>query len=103
MATLLPVDGPPQFITPTNGRAFTAAELYALVGGHIETVPTRYALTGTVDHDLLMVINEDGKRLQLPVNRFASEMAMLGYVDGRRDDIVGNAVVCTREELGDEP
>jgi len=102
MATLIPVDGPPQFITPKNGRSFTSEELHTLVGGYIEIVRTRYALTGVPDDDLLMVINEDGKGLQLPVNRFASEMAMLGYLDVQQGDVInGNAVVCTRDELGE--
>lgn len=115
MATLIPVDGPPRFIEPANGKAFTLPELHALVGGYIEVVRTRYVVPSTTlghgiepahrmadNEDLLMVVNEEGHRLNLPVNAFATEMAMLGYLSVPPSNVIlGAAVVCTREELGE--
>ena len=96
MAFLLKPTGEIVPITPANGAAFTLAELQGFVGGYIEIVrapplngqPFRY------------VINEDGKRLNLPDNALAT----LGYwyAGGSVADwIVGNVVAATFEELGE--
>jgi hypothetical protein len=52
---------------PKNERTFILEEMHGFVGGYIELVRT---LSGRV-----MFINEDGKRLELPVNRKATELA----------------------------
>ena len=47
-----------------------------------------------------MFVNEDGKRLQLPRNGFATAL-MYTYL--RPDDcIVGTAIICTRIEAGED-
>jgi hypothetical protein len=91
---LLPAGGPVP-VEPKNARTFTLPELNALVGGYIEVVPL--AKGGT-----FMVVNEDGKRLQLPVNPHAT--ALLREAGGYPGDcVVGNVVICTYAELeGDE-
>jgi hypothetical protein len=105
MATLLTAAGDHVTITPAHGPGFTLAELQGLVGGYIEVVATRR--TEADGARVYMVVNEDGKRLQLPVNVIAT--VILGEAGGRWDDIVvGDVVLATMRELdepeeGDEP
>ena len=99
MATLLSASSDPCFIEPANGRTFTLQELQTLVGGDIETVRTDLQLPEAGRFDtLILVINEHGKHHDLPLNRWATALAVLG----RGDHIVGDAVLCTPTELGED-
>ena len=92
MATLLSADGSTRTVTPATGKAFTLIELQTIVGGYIETVGMR---DGRV-----LVLNEDGKNLGLPNNPLATRVLHdAGGAPG--DHIVGEAVVATRQELGE--
>jgi hypothetical protein len=92
MAVLLSADGSSRVLTPAKGAAFTLTELQTIVGGYIETV-------GLADGRVL-VINENGKDAQLRVNRTAT--VWLHVSGGHPDDyVVGEAVVATRQELGE--
>ena len=93
MALLIPARGLPGEVTPApDGRAFTLAELQGFVGGYIEAL--------YLDDGRVMFLNEDGKRLQLPVNDAATTMMRRRLQSG--DVIVGNVIVCTRREAGEE-
>jgi hypothetical protein len=83
MATFLRTTGESEDLAPANGINWSLEELQKLVGGYIEIVRT---LDGR-----FMVINEMGKvvRPMLPLNIQATRM----YLHGRRDPIVGDAVV----------
>jgi hypothetical protein len=86
-------------VEPDNGSAFTVQELQEFVGGYIEIVRGPRFANGPT----FIVINEDGKRT-LPRNGFATYLYHLG--GGPFDDwIVGDVLVCSRAELGedDEP
>ena len=88
MATLLRSDGTAETLQPTNGVNWQLAELQTLVGGYIE-------VTGTVDGKYL-VIDDEGKLKHKPLNRAATMI----YKHGRRDPIVGDAIVIdTRLEM----
>jgi len=101
MAALLKPGEPPIPFTPKDGRAmFTLAELQAAVGGYIEVVP---APVNDVDNGpTYLVLNEDGKRDNLPINGFAT--ALYHSAGGARDDwIVGTVILATFRELnGDD-
>lgn len=97
MATLIPAHGTPRFIAPANGHAFTLAELQSMVGGYIEMLRTPLVLQDSGEH-LLMFLNEDGKRDQLPINGFATHI-MRKWIQPF-DVIVGDVVLCTRIEAG---
>jgi hypothetical protein len=88
MATMLyQPDGRTKQIQPA-GTHWSVAELQALVGGNPEVV-------STVDQKF-MVINDEGKLLGLELNIPATRI----YLHGRKDVIMGNAVVVdTRLEL----
>lgn len=92
MATLLSPAGEIRKIAPQNGAMFTADELHALVEGYLECV---YLRDGR-----LMWINEEGKLRKLQPNMVATFMAL--DVLQRSDVIVGNAVITTLADVGDE-
>ena len=94
MALLLKAAGGVEEIRPANGRPmFSLQELQAFVGGYIETVRT---IGG-----LWLVINEDGKRLELPRNARAT---MLYHESGGLpgDVVVGDVVLANRVEMGED-
>lgn len=91
MATLIPTVGNIQEVLPRTGEAFTLEELKAIVGGYIEVL--------RVAPDSVMFLNEDGKRLQLPVNFRATTLMRAALQPG--DEIVGDVIICTLTEAGE--
>lgn len=91
MASMLYMpDGRTKEVRPANGTHWTLEELQGFVGGYVEVLRT-------VDRGF-MVINELGKVMtpMLDLNYQATRL----YIHGRRDVIVGPAlVVDTRLEL----
>lgn len=79
-------DGTARDIEPANGQTFTLDELQAFVGGYIEVVGLR--------DGRYMVVNEDGHRLELRPNAYASLYA--------RQVILGDVVVTTLAALEGE-
>jgi len=77
-------NGTQSTVAPANGTRFSLAELQAIVGGYIEIV---YALDGQA-----IVLNEDGKLNDLPVN--AGACALYGPARSGHDLIVGDVLVC---------
>ena len=93
MATLIKVDGTLISIDPANKEAgFTLDELYSLV--ECEMIEAVYLSDGTI-----MAIDEEGKLTDppKPVNRAAT--ALTRDVLRANDLIVGNALICTKEEF----
>lgn len=91
MATLYKTDGTVQEIQPKNGKDFKLDQLQALVGGYIEIVSLESKPLK------IMVVNEDGKGLGLPINEKATEVArpFIQFYDC----IVGDALVCLSKEV----
>lgn len=65
-----------------DGRTATLEWLQEQVGGSIETTPAAFG------DDLLLIVNEEGKLLDLPLNDTATDMARNLF-----DNICGNVVV----------
>jgi Domain of unknown function (DUF3846) len=100
-ALLKPGEAPIPFM-PKDGRVmFTLEELQTVVGGYIEVVAAPFTILDTSE-PMYLVLNEDGKRDNLPINGFAT--ALYHQAGGARDDcIVGNVVLASRRELhGDD-
>ena len=70
-------------VSPGNGKYFTLKELQTVVGGYIECL--------SLNNDMTMVVNEEGKLEGLPCNGLATEIACNS---GFFDIIVGPALVC---------
>lgn len=92
MALLLKASGETVDFLPGNRRVFTLSELQTAVGGYIEMV------RAPVDGEWL-VVNEDGKRLALPINVKATRL--LHLAGGHPDDVVvGDVILGTHTEFG---
>ncbi len=74
-------------VEPANGQSFTLDELQAFVGGYIEAVYLQER------ERRVLLVNEDGRAQGLPHNEAASILA--------GQPVVGDALLCTRGELGD--
>lgn len=88
-------DGPEtKQVRPDNGTDFTLEEIQAAVGGNIEVVPLR-------ETGLILICNEDGHALGLPLNQLAMKrLASLLLCDVADIlPIVGNVVICESEML----
>ena len=90
MATIIPARGPLREIVPANGRSFSLAELQAIVGGYLEAL--------RAPDGRIVFLNEDGKRLQLPIN-YSATWLLRHQIGG--DHIVGDVVLCTEIEAGE--
>lgn len=81
-------------VQPQSSDTFELEELQKAVGGYIEIHPIGYLSNGTPMH---MVINEEGKLKNLPVNGKATEIWWQIY--GPTDTIVGDVLVCRGDQL----
>ena len=86
MAMLYTPDGRTKQVRP-QGDKFTNDELRAMLGGW-------YEVTRTLDGDL-MLVDDEGKLKGLELNIPATRI----YVHGRRDVILGPALVLDRGEM----
>lgn len=66
------VDGTVVPVVPSKGAKFTLKELQDMVGGYVERV--------RLPKGMVLIANEDGMPLGLPLNRAASEMTGITLV-----------------------
>ena len=72
-------------VAPKSGNSFTLEELQEHVGGYIEII--------RLTNKYLMVVNEEGKLLNMPFNSEATDIARQHKAIYPNDMIVGNALV----------
>ena len=75
-------------VHPKNGTDFKLEELRKIVGGHIEIAETKF-------DGIIMVLDEEGKLKEKPINRMATHM----YKYGDQDPIVGNVLICNKNQI----
>jgi hypothetical protein len=90
MAQLIKADGETSKVLPTSGKFFTLKEMQAFVGGLIEF---RYM------GDEIMVMNEEGKLIDLPINDEATKTLLESNLISRNDYVVGDVLICKRSEV----
>ena len=78
-------DGTTKDVQPKNGKDFKSDELHEIVEGYIEIVQVD-------NHKKFMVLNEEGKLNNLPINRNAT--ILYQELHGPIDIIIGNVLVC---------
>lgn len=88
MAILIKSTGEEIAISPANDKYFKLKELQHFVGGYIETL--------RIYTNQLMVVNEEGKLMKLPVNKRATGIA---FENSILDVIVGDVLVCFDHEI----
>lgn len=91
MGKIIKTNGEILDYTPKNKSGeFSLKELNSVVGGYIEVVRC-------LDNKNFLIINEDGKSMNLDVNHKATEL----YCGNRLVDfIVGDVVLCNAKEAG---
>lgn len=90
-AYLLTLDGKRLEIVPQGGRYFTLQELNGAVGGYHQLL-----ILDSRPY-MVMVINENGKNLGLPINEQATAIWQEGAEPGSgrmNDPICGTAILC---------
>lgn len=88
MATIYKTDGTVEEIQPKNRKDFKLVELQKVVGGYIETIYLK--------NKEVMVVNEEGKLNDLPLNKKATDYLL---AQNYTDAIVGNALVCKQNQI----
>lgn len=88
MAKIFKTDGDVLNVEPKNGKDFSLEELQAVVGGYIEIADMG---------DEFMVLNEEGKLLNLPLNERATALYKKKVYAG--DYIVGDVLVCNKNQV----
>ena len=83
MAKIIKTNGEVLEVEPKNGTDFSLEEMQAIVGGYIEIVSLG---------DDLMVVNEEGKLIGLPINDVATAMIT-------NDIIVGDVLICKNNQI----
>ena len=83
---LLRQDGSKEEVNPKNGTDFSLDELQGFVHGNIQIVH--------LGRGEIMVINEEGKLMNLPLNKEATFIAKFKGAISAKDAIVGNALIC---------
>ncbi len=91
MATLIKTNGVITTVTPENQPYFTLEEMQGYVGGLIQLI--------NISGNRLMICNEEGKIEGLPLNRYASYLAMKNGVLFEGDYIAGNILICHNDEV----
>ena len=91
MATILKTDGTRKNTNPKNKKYFIAKELNAVVDGYLEII-------GLPNEDALMVLDEDGKRKDKPINTEATRLYRKNFPH-ISDFIVGDVLICGKREI----
>lgn len=96
MAILIRNNGATEILRPINGEVFELKQLQSIVEGYIECV--------ALDHDRIMIMNEDGKYLPALRNRYNEKASiLLRAAGGLPDDfVVGDVLIVTKKEMGQE-
>jgi hypothetical protein len=92
MAIVLSADGSSRAILPASGESFSLKELQTIVGGYIEAV--------RLADGRYLILNEDGKRMSLPVNDTATR-ALHAAGGMPHDRVVGDCLIVSLKEMGE--
>lgn len=91
MATLIKASGETKEITPHDNVKFELEESQSLVGGYIQIIRIGY---GEV-----MILDEEGKLKDKPVNMVATLVAKSRRAIFSNDCIVGDVILCKDDEI----
>lgn len=98
IAWLVGIRGDGAWVAPGNGKKFSLKELQGFVGGNIEIVRAK-------EEGMILVINEEGKINNLPVNPSATKLYVYGSLEplawerGVGDTIHGDVVLVNERFL----
>lgn len=90
MAKIIKSNGEQIEVAPMNGNDFKLEELQTIVGGWVEIV-------WLPNNEDIMVINEEGKLYNLPLNKEATKIYQDSF--GYTDLIVGDVLLCKKNQI----
>ena len=91
MALILKTDGTKVEITATRADGtLSLKQMQQAVGGYIQ-------LVNTANPDVILVVNEEGKLRDLPINEQATRIYFAAH--GMSDVLVGDVLVCHTSEI----
>lgn len=93
MGKWIKTDGTQQEVPPEDGKEYTLQEMNGFVGGYLEAL--------RLTNNLVMYVNEEGVRLQLPLNFKAMEVLKSYRPEHASTPIVGNVIIASLQETGD--
>lgn len=88
---IIRTDGTQSPVAPGFGDKFTLKELQYYVGGYIELV--------RLNDNQFLIINEEGKLHNLPINKKATDLARAAHCIFASDYIVGDAIIIEQNLL----
>lgn len=91
MAILIKAIGGEKEISPKNGKMFDLEEAQKLVNGYIQIIP--------LDHERVMIMDEEGKLKHNIVNATATRIAEQHNAIFPGDYIVGDVIICKNDEI----
>ena len=94
MALWIKANGVALTVSPRNGKHFILAELQRYVGGYIEALD--------LQNGSIMWLNEEGKLNGLPYNLVADFIAHQHTGIATDDHVVGDVLIATTAETGDD-
>lgn len=94
MARWIKTDGTESQVAPANKVEFTLEEMNTFVSGYLEAIK--------LTPSQVMYFNEEGIRLQLPVNHLATQVLRQHRAEHATTVIVGNVLIASLKETGDE-
>lgn len=97
MAKIYKTTGEVVEVSPKNGTDFSLEEMQAIVEHKVNGVSYHYIEIIYLPDGKLMVINEEGKLIDAPINRKATEIFMDAF--GEVDVVLGDVLVCDESEV----
>lgn len=97
MAKIYKTNGEVIEVSPKNGKTFELEELQAIVEHKVDGVPYHYIEIINLRDGRLMVVNEEGKLIDAPMNNKATDIFVQSF--GAVDIVVGNVLVCNGNEI----
>lgn len=89
MALIYKANGEREEVSPDNGKDFKLEQLQKIVGGYIDMLG--------IGGDEIMVFNDEGKLMELPLNKEATKLFQKEF---QTDDfIVGDVLICKDDEI----
>lgn len=89
-ATLYTTDSKMKEVRPKNRKTFSVSEMQYYVHGYFEIIP--------LGDGCVMIINEEGKIKNLPLNETATAIIKT-YYPAMKGEILGDVIVCKKSMI----
>jgi hypothetical protein len=91
MAQIITTNDQTIAVEPKNGKDFTLEEMQKIVGGYIECI--------YLPNKMIMIIDEEGKCKDKPINYAATTLYVQSGNCGESDYIAGDVLLCKSSQV----